>query len=273
MGRIIVEGKTKIIEEDVGGKVRVVSKPVFSKGDGKVRLTLEGKDRWANRTTCNVFKLLAKQNIPSAFWEQIDEVSFSAYEADMVPIEVVVRFIAFGSRLKRHPEEKEGTFYEWPVVEFFYKDDEEGDPFLIFDLISRKWLMLDAKKPPKEGFIREMPQIKTKKGRIIDHETIIEMVDIAEKVSFILRDEWEKLKVLLVDLKMEFGFIFKHGKIILVLADVLDNDSWRIWLMGDKIQMKDKEVFRLLKEVTPEDRNKLKENYQWVAEATEKFLA
>lgn len=133
--------------------------------------------------------------------------------------------------------------------------------------------MFDAKKPLKEGFVREMPQVKTKNGQIIGHETIIEMVDIAEKVSFILRDEWEEINVLLVDLKMEFGFIFRHGRIVLVLADVIDNDSWRIWLLGDKTQMKDKEVFRLLSEVTSADRDKLKENYKWVAEATEKFLA
>lgn len=91
-------------------------------------------------------------------------------------------------------------------------------------------------------------------------------------MNSILKEAWEKQKVALPDFKIEFGFIVKDGKVTLVLADVIDNDSWRIWLLGDKYQMKDKEVFRMLKEVTPADRDKLKENYQWVAEATRKFF-
>ncbi len=63
----------------------------------------------------------------------------------------------------------------------------------------------------------------------------------------------------------------------LVVADVIDNDSWRIWPQGDKTRMKDKQVYRDLAGVEdPKARakelGKIKKDYQWVASATGKFV-
>ena len=57
-----------------------------------------------------------------------------------------------------------------------------------------------------------------------------------------------------------------------MVADVIDNDSWRIWLGGDKNKMKDKQVYRNLKQITTEGLKTVEENYTWVAERTSKFL-
>jgi len=69
-------------------------------------------------------------------------------------------------------------------------------------------------------------------------------------------------------LKIECGYVL--GRV--VVADVIDNDSWRIWPGGNKSQMKDKQVYRNLEETTIESLEKIRRNYSWVAEATSRFF-
>jgi phosphoribosylaminoimidazole-succinocarboxamide synthase len=70
---------------------------------------------------------------------------------------------------------------------------------------------------------------------------------------------------------VEFGIDAETG--VLLVADVIDNDSWRIWPGGDPARMVDKQVYRNLLMVTPETLNEIGEKYAWVADATAKFLA
>lgn len=51
-------------------------------------------------------------------------------------------------------------------------------------------------------------------------------------------------------MKTELGVDVTTGEI--VLAHVIDNDSWRLWPPGDQSQQKDKHSYHDLREVTPE---------------------
>jgi len=276
----LAEGKTKVIWDAGDGEVAIESKDDITAGDGASRDLLEGKAVTATKTTRNVFLLLEKQGIRTHFVGDEEEESanprvFRAERVDMIPLELVVRRIATGSYLKRNPDVTEGTIFPELIMEFFEKDDANHDPLLVVDLASRRLLRYKADKPLAEGFINEEPF----EGSCLDQhgsDEVLELISTAERVFLVLEDAWAEQDVALVDLKIECGWSPGTGEII--VADVIDNDSWRIWPEGEKEQMKDKQVYRELADVEDpaakaKELGKIKQNYAWVADATAKFIA
>ena len=73
------------------------------------------------------------------------------------------------------------------------------------------------------------------------------MSELARITFEILAHAWRRHNTLLVDLKIEFGRIASgEGKGQLVIADVVDNDAWRIWPQGREDLMLDKQLYRNL---------------------------
>jgi len=153
-----------------------------------------------------------------------------------------MRRIATGSYLKRHPETSEGARFEPVLVETFLKDDARHDPQI--------W---------EEDIV--------KMGLATQHE-IAWMAEEGQRVFVALERAWASVDVTLVDLKIEFG---RDPQGNLLVADVIDNDSWRLWPGGDKTRMLDKQVYRNLREVTPEELQGIADRYALVADLTGKL--
>jgi phosphoribosylaminoimidazole-succinocarboxamide synthase len=243
-GPLLAEGKTKYIYAypDDDTLVYMVSKDQITAGDGTRRNELAGKARWSTITTANVFHLLNEESIATALVKQIDDITLLVRRCTMLPIEQVMRRIATGSYLKRHPEVSEGTRFDPVLVETFLKDDARHDPQIFQDDIVNMGLAT-----PQE---------------------IEWMAGQGRRVFETLERAWATIDVALVDLKIEFG---RGPDGHLLVADVIDNDSWRLWPAGDKTRMLDKQVYRNLKDVTPQDLQGIADRYALVADLTGKL--
>lgn len=251
IGELLAEGKTKRVLNlpEMAGHVLLEGKDRITAGDGARAHDLEGKSAISNATTCKVFELLNSAGIKTHYIRQYGEKAFIAKNCAMVPIEWVTRRIATGSFLRRYTGVKEGYRF-YPVKgETFFKDDANHDP---------QWTeeqLIDA-------------QLKV--GNItIGRDEVDIMVRTSVVVFEILEKAWSSLGCALVDMKVEYGVDVTTGEIL--LADVIDSDSWRLWPSGDKRLMKDKQVYRDMKEVTAEGLQQVKKNFEWIAEKLKDF--
>lgn len=285
LGGRIAEGKTKRIHNVIGDstKVDLVAKNDITAGDGAKHDVIEGKAKLANQTTCNVFRLLKACGIPVAFDEQIEapnadpaespSYGFRAPKCTMFPYEVVVRREAHGSYLKRAPHLEKGRIFPKLVLEFFlktngkkWKEDDLtcDDPLMVHN--GRDIIYLYDPKQPNLIQNPSAPFLSLDEDEVFTQPNEPDLMDqmgvIARQTFLVLEKAWQLQGRKLVDFKVEFG-IDCEGR--LLLADVIDNDSWRV-VDGDGGYM-DKQVYRdggSLDEVTAK--------YRLVTELTGRFV-
>lgn len=249
LGALVAEGKTKKIHLVKGSsdRVTVVAKDDITAGDGAKHDIIPDKGRLATATTCNVFRLLKACGLPVAFVEQDSAISFVAPKCDMLPYEVVVRREAHGSYLKRNPHLSKGQLFPQALVEFYLKTKDKNwkgkpliadDPFMQFAEDAKQIRLFNPAKPlqGQEPFL--VLAGSEVFGRDDEGQIFPEMRRIARQAFLVLEKAWQLEGGTLVDLKVEFGFDAKGG---LLLADVIDNDSWRVLEGGSYI---DKQVYR-----------------------------
>lgn len=247
LGALVTEGKTKKVFQIKGSDlVSVISKDDITAGDGAKHDIIPDKSKLANQTTSNVFRLLKACGLPVAFVEQDSPTSFIAPNCQMLPYEVVVRREAHGSYLKRTPHFSKGQLFPKLIVEFFLKTKDKnwkGKPLVADDpLMNRtddgKIELFNPAKP----IIGQEPFLVLTDADVFskpdESKLYPEMSRIARHAFLILEKAWQLEGGRLVDFKVEFG---TDAKGTLLLADVIDNDSWRVVEDGGYI---DKQVYR-----------------------------
>ena len=249
--KLLAEGKTKRIHSvsDLD-LVRIESKDDITAGDGAKHDVFEGKAEYSTETTCNVFELLDRHDIPSAFVKRCSKTEFLARRCEMLPFEVVIRGVAMGSFLKRNPEIEKGKALNPPLVEFYLKTSgrsfnsvtlPKDDP-IITEFASTYVIVYDPSKPYGAGEGILVPIEKEDRGeeQCMSLRQAKELMETtAHQVFLILAVAWRRLGFTLADLKIEFG-ITSDGR--LVVADVIDNDSWRV-LTAEGVHL-DKQRYR-----------------------------
>ncbi|MBQ7630867.1 MAG: phosphoribosylaminoimidazolesuccinocarboxamide synthase [Selenomonadaceae bacterium] len=213
-GEVMYEGKAKIMyATDEPDKVLVYFKDDATAGNGEKRGTIQDKGIINNKISAYFFKLLKDNGINSHFIETVSDREMLVKMLRMISLEVVVRNVAAGSLAKRLGLE-EGTLLKVPVLEYFYKSDELGDPML-----NRYHIMaIDIAR------VHELDEIE----------------HIAFCVNTILKNALRSKNIDLIDFKLEFG---RDEKDKIVLADEISPDNCRFWDMATHEKL-DKDRFR-----------------------------
>lgn len=213
-GELLYEGKAKRLYATDDAEVLFVEyKDSATAFNGEKKQDIDGKGNLNNQITTKIFEKLREAGIVSHFVKRISDNEQLVRKVDIIPIEVVVRNIAAGSLAKRLGYE-EGTPLERTIVEFYYKDDELGDPHITTEHI-------------------DILGIATA-------EEVDALYKQALAVNDVLQPIFEQVGVQLIDFKLEFGRDV-DGNVL--LADEISPDTCRLWDAKTK-QKLDKDVFR-----------------------------
>ncbi|MBD5080731.1 MAG: phosphoribosylaminoimidazolesuccinocarboxamide synthase [Ruminococcaceae bacterium] len=196
----LYEGKAKKVFATEDPNLVIVSyKDDATAFNGLKKGTIVGKGVVNNRMTNYMFQQLEKAGVPTHFVEELNDRETVVKKVSIVPLEVIVRNTAAGSFSKRMGVE-EGTALKCPILEFSYKNDDLGDPFI-------------------NDYYALALGLATK-----------EEIDLIAKYTFMVNDFmvdfFKKLNIDLIDFKIEFGKT-PDGKII--LADEISPDTCRFW--------------------------------------------
>ncbi len=284
----IAEGKTKIIWAVKDNPDLIIienKKDITAFDDPKFTKQFDLKAQYATTTTCTVFELLKKASIPVAYERKLSPTEFLAPRCEMIPLEVVARRYAVGSYLRRQPNFIKPTGeppfrFENLVVEFFLKTTKgrligkkgkilieglnpqqgEEDP-LIANPYENEWRLRHSKKPLSDPS-GDLKKSVTANEVVSGIKTTKQMAEILRRTFSQLEESWWKVHTFrLIDMKVEFG-VTHDGE--LKIADVIDNDSWR--LKDTNWNELSKEAFR-----QGEDLSEVERKYGLVASLVEKL--
>jgi phosphoribosylaminoimidazole-succinocarboxamide synthase len=128
--RRIYEGKAKVLYEGPEpGTLIQHFKDDATAFNAKKHEVIEGKGVLNNRISEYVFQHLNDIGVPTHFIKRLNMREQLIREVEIIPLEVVVRNVAAGSLSQRLGIE-EGTQLPRSIIEFYYKNDQLGDPMV-----------------------------------------------------------------------------------------------------------------------------------------------
>lgn len=212
--KVIYEGKAKLIIATENPLLVVQhfkdDVTAFNKEKHEV---IEGKGIINNYISAFIMQEIEKKGVNTHFINIKNEREQLVKNLKIIPLEVVIRNITAGSFCKRF-NIQEGEKLLYPIVEFYYKNDELADPMvnenhiLYFSWLSQK----------------EIAQIKS----------------MALTVNELLINLFLNAGIDLVDIKLEFGRLKEE----IILADEISPDNCRLWDRNTHDKL-DKDIFRL----------------------------
>ncbi|WP_193371410.1 phosphoribosylaminoimidazolesuccinocarboxamide synthase [Pelagibius marinus] len=229
--RQIYEGKAKVLFEgpEPGTLVQYFKDDATAFNNQK-KGVITGKGVLNNRISEYLMTRLESIGVPTHFVRRLNMREQLVREVEIIPLEIVVRNVAAGSMVKRLGLE-EGAPLPRSIVEYYYKNDELGDPMV------------------SEEHVTAFGWANT--------QDLDEMLQYALRINDFLCGLFLGVGLRLVDFKLEFGRLWEDEEMRIVLADEISPDSCRLWDVATNEKL-DKDRFR-------RDMGGVEEAYQEVA--------
>lgn len=210
----VYQGKTKDVYKLENGNYLLKFKDdvtgtdgVFDPGANTVGLTIEGIGKAGLRLTEMFFEKINAAGIPTHFVSaDIEAGTMEVLPAQVFGkgLEVVLRYKAVGSFLRRYGMYcKEGQDLD-AFVEITLKDDDREDPPITEDALAMLGLLT--------------------------HEEYVTLKEATKKIAAIVRDELKKKGIDLYDIKFEFGRVGEDRHIALI--DEISGGNMRAYKDG-----------------------------------------
>ena len=231
--KMLYDGKAKtIFEGPTSDTVIQYFKDDATANNAEKHAIIDGKGVLNNSISDFLMRKIQEIGIPTHYIKKINMREQLVKKVEIIPVEFVVRNIAAGSIVKRLGL-KEGEIFKNPLIEYYLKRDDLGDPLVNEDhIINFKW------------------------GT---REELEEMQEYGLRINDFLRGLFLAIGLKLVDFKIEFGrYLSDDDDGVILLADEISPDNCRLWDIKTNNKY-DKDLFR-------QELGGLKEAYQEVAE-------
>ncbi len=227
-GQLIRAGKTKnIFATGQEGLVLIHTRDTVTVGDGERVFDVPGLGIIRNEISAYCMRALTEAGIRTSFRGNCAGTSITfADSLEMVPLEVVFRFFAEGSYLKRNPGAKQGEEFPSAIIEYFYKDDDNHDPFVVPD---GEFLSFHKPKEPVSSISRVGG--RSSFGGVFPNlswtanDFFAGIEQTTRNIAIALRAKFAKQGLVLLDGKFEYGL---NSDGFITLGDSIDPDSLRL---------------------------------------------